>query len=83
MLHPMKKTQKETYDFICKFWQVEGRAPSLNDMKGGKIRDEQISPERSSRTTPWRAVNKLVEKGYLDKIVVREMGNIPYWRPKT
>ena len=79
----MKKTEKETYDFICKFYQVEGRAPSLADMKCGRIRDEQISPERGSRTTPWRAVNKLTEKGYLEKIVSREMGNVAYWRVKS
>jgi hypothetical protein len=79
--HPMTKIQKETYDFVCKFWQVEGRNPTLAEMQKGRIRDEQISPERASRTSPYRAVQALVRLGYLESVNAREKGNVTYWRP--
>jgi len=80
--HPMTRKQKETYDFIVKFWKVEDRNPTLREMQAGLVRGEQVSPPRNSHITPYRAVKTLVKKGYIEEVVDKDiMNNRPYWRP--
>ena len=55
------KKQKEVLDFISKYAEKYGYAPSLEEMR--------VTFKFASVSTPYHYVNKLQKEGYLKKIV--------------
>jgi SOS-response transcriptional repressor LexA len=59
--------QKEVYDFIKQFWEVEERCPSLREVCEGRINNKQILEQRTARSTAHAIIGHLVSKNYLSE----------------
>lgn len=59
--------QKEVYDFIKEFWEVEKRCPSLREICEGRLKNKQILEQRTARSTAHAIIGHLVSKNYLSE----------------
>ena len=65
MRAPLTPAQKEVFQFVSEFWEIEERCPSLREICVGKIGDRQVITPRAARDTAHFHMKNLVSKNYL------------------
>tara|TARA_R110002050_G_C8657980_1_gene490838 strand:+ start:183 stop:449 length:267 start_codon:yes stop_codon:yes gene_type:complete len=63
--------QKEVYNFLIAFYQVNSIFPTYAQIMSGKLMDDngietQFIKERKSKSNIWRIMHELRERGWID-----------------